>query len=196
MHLFEQLSFFFGPLLRPAKKIPAIDAQSSALDLQDFAREILIAAGAGQLATKVRVRWNTRMRSTAGRADYRQALVVLNPLLQAHEGEVERTLRHELAHLLAHARAGRRRIAPHGNEWRKACADLGLAGEKRCHNLPLPTRRRACPYLYICPQCSLEFPRTRRIRRALACLNCCRRFNRGRFASKFQLRLVRRTPPA
>ena len=57
-------------------------------------------------------------------------------------GEVERTLRHEAAHLLAHWRAGRRRIQTHGPEWRQACADLGIPGETVTHTLPLAPRRR------------------------------------------------------
>ena len=68
------------------------------------------------------------MRSTAGMAYPRRSLVTLNPRLREFgDEEVDRTLRHELAHLLAHHRAGRRRIAPHGPEWARACRDLGLA---------------------------------------------------------------------
>src|SRR4029077_20439164 len=84
--------------------------------------------------------------------------------------EVNRTLRHELAHLLAQWRVGRRRIAPHGAEWRQACRDLGIADEARCHNLPFATKSLLPPYVYRCPNCKEEFPRVRRIRRAIACL--------------------------
>jgi predicted SprT family Zn-dependent metalloprotease len=133
------------------------------------------------------------MRSAAGRADFRRNLVSLNPHLRAHgEAEVDRTLRHELAHLLAHARAGRRRISPHGPEWRQACSDLGIAGESRCHTLPFPTQTRARRFLYRCPSCKTEIPRVRRIRRSVACLACCRRHNRGQYDEQFRLRLVRR----
>ncbi|HEV3394003.1 MAG TPA: SprT-like domain-containing protein, partial [Chthoniobacterales bacterium] len=104
--------------------------------------------------------------------------------------EIERTLRHELAHLLAQWRAGRRRIAPHGSEWRQACRDLGIADEARCHNLPFVTKAYSRRYIYRCPNCKEEFPRVRRIRRAIACLACCRKHNGGDFDPRFRLRLT------
>ena len=159
--------------------------------LEAKARELLHSLGASAIADRVEVHWSSRLRTAAGRADYRRMLITLNPRLVAHgEEEIDRTFRHELAHLLAHRRAGRRRIQPHGSEWRKACADLGIAGEARCHSLPFPVRQRVRPFLYRCPACQREFPRVRRIRRGLACLACCRRHNRGRYDERFRLRLV------
>jgi len=138
---------------------------------------------------------NPRLRTAAGRADFRSKLVSLNPRLREHgEAEIDRTLRHELAHLVAHLRAGRRRISPHGPEWRQACCDLGIGDERRCHTLPFPTRPRARRYLYRCPKCAADFPRVRRMKRAVACLACCRRHNRGAYDKQFQLRLVRASP--
>ena len=76
--------------------------------------------------------------------DYSAQLISLNPRLCEHGAdEIDRTLRHELAHLLAQFRAGRRRILPHGAEWREACRDLGIADEKRCHTLPFCVTNRA-----------------------------------------------------
>lgn len=181
--------------------------------LESQARELLRALGANELARKVRVEWNPRLKTCAGRADYREKLISLNPLLeggtqrpvrlappsalrtlsserQIHLDEVDRTLRHELAHLLAQSRVGRRRIAPHGREWRQACADLGIADEARCHNLPFATKAYAPRYLYRCPSCKQEFPRVRRIRRAIACLACCRKHSRGDFDPRFRLKLT------
>jgi predicted SprT family Zn-dependent metalloprotease len=111
--------------------------------------------------------------------------------LQEHgAAEIDRTLRHELAHLLAQSRAGRRRISPHGAEWRAACRDLGIEEEGRCHTLPFPTTHQARRFLYRCPTCGSDFPRVRQLRRATACLACCRRHNRGKFHRRFRLRLV------
>ena len=84
------------------------------------------------------------------------------------------TLIHELAHLLAHERAGRRRIAPHGAEWRRACSDLGLTDEKRTHDLPLPRRVIARRHHYRCPSCGTAIARVQPLRRGSACLCCCR----------------------
>jgi len=160
--------------------------------LEAKAREILGALDAAELAISVQVEWNARLFSAAGRADYRRKLVSLNPRLREHDAaEIDRTLRHELAHLLAQSRTGRRRVAPHGAEWRKACRDLGIGDESRTHTLPFPIKRRSRPFLYECPRCRKEFPRVRRIKRAVACLECCRKFNRGKFEKSAQLRLVK-----
>jgi SprT protein len=154
--------------------------------------DLLAEAGAPEVAQKVRVAWNSRLTTTAGMARYRENLVVLNPRLQDFSaGEVDRTLRHELAHLLAHARHRRRRIAPHGGEWQQACRDLGLHDEKRCHELPLPRRTVARRHFYACSHCGANYPRVRPIRRKVACLKCCRTHNRGQFHERFVLRKVR-----
>ena len=159
-------------------------------DLEANARELLRSLGAAQIAGELRVEWNSRLKTAAGRADYRQKLVSLNPRLFEYPIEVDRTLRHELAHILAQFRAGRRRIPPHGAEWRQACCDLGIADEKRCHNLPFPARTYVARFLYRCPNCHQEFPRVRRVRRAVACLTCCRKHNGGGFDPRFRLRPV------
>ena len=161
--------------------------QDESLTVQ--AANLLIAAGAAEVAQKVRVVWNSRLTTTAGLARFRENIVVLNPRLQDFsEAEVDRTLRHELAHLLAHSRARRRRIAPHGAEWQMACRDLGLDDEKRCHDLPLPRRTVARKHFYACIHCRAVYPRVRPIRRKVACLKCCRAHNRGQFHERFLLR--------
>ena len=159
-------------------------------DLELKAREILYAVGAKRLADLIRVGWNPRLKTAAGRADSRAKLISLNPRLSDYgEVEIDRTLRHELAHLLAQFRGGRRRILPHGPEWRDACRDLGIGDEVRCHNLPFPISERARRFFYKCPNCAREFPRVRRIKRAVACLACCRAQNGGEFDARFRLRL-------
>jgi SprT protein len=169
----------------------ALQFRGRDVELEQIARHLLRALGATRVATELRVEWNSRLKTTAGRADYRQKLISLNPRLFEHPTEIDRTLRHELAHILAQFRAGRRRIRAHGDEWRIACRDLGINDEKRCHNLPFPVNERARRYLYKCPNCQRDFPRSRRIKRAVACLACCRAQNGGEFDARFRLRLVR-----
>jgi predicted SprT family Zn-dependent metalloprotease len=185
---FKQLELSFRPNVVVASQSETKCYSGSELESQ--ARELLRSLGADKLAREVRVEWNSRMRSAAGRADYREKLISLNPLLQNHGDEIDRTLRHELAHLLAQWRVGRRRIAPHGPEWRQACRELGIADEARCHNLPFATKSFLPRYVYICPNCKEKFPRVRRIRRAIACLACCRKHNGGDFDPRFRLRLM------
>ena len=196
MPLLRQLEFVLaGQALRLPKSEPASDAlalqfQGLDPDLERQARELLRANGASRIATDLRVEWNSRLKTAAGRADYRQKLILLNPRLFEHPAEIDRTLRHELAHVLAQFRAGRRRIQPHGDEWRAACRDLAIGDEKRCHNLPFAARTYATRFVYRCPNCQKEFPRVRRVRRAVACLACCRKHNGGEFDARFRLRLV------
>ncbi len=255
----RQLEFLFVgqahrlPLPKPAGGAPALQfAHRRDVALESQARELLRQLGANKLGREIRVEWNPRLKTCAGRADHRKKLISLNPrLLNLDDGlagldpgvrkleskkrssltskpsvegtsrklecnmhsssvgnsesvsrrgaphpmvddEIDRTLRHELAHLLAQWRAGRRRIAPHGIEWRQACCDLGIADEARCHNLPFATRTYAARYVYVCPNCKEKFPRVRRIRRAIACLVCCRKHNGGDFDPRFRLKRVNR----
>jgi SprT protein len=160
--------------------------------LLQTARELLRSIGAKRIATELRVEWNSCLKTAAGRADHHQKLISLNPRLVEHPAEIDRTLRHELAHILAQFRAGRRRISPHGSEWQQACRDLGIAGEKRCHTLPFPAKRYAPRFIYRCPNCRRDFPRVRKIKRTVACLACCRAHNRGEFDIRFRLELVNR----
>lgn len=170
---------------------PSLVVLGRDFELESNARAILEGLDASELAKALQVEWNARLFSAAGRADFRRKLVSLNPRLREQDAkEIDRTLRHELAHLLAQFRAGRRRVAPHGAEWKRACRDLGIANEPRTHALPFPVQRRTRRFLYLCPRCRKEFPRARRLKRALACLDCCRKFNRGKFHRSAQLRLV------
>jgi SprT protein len=156
--------------------------------LTQTCREWALSLGLPRLAENVVVYWNARMRSTAGRAWWPQRCIELNPKIREIDPQhTQRTLLHELAHLVAYERAGRKRIAPHGAEWRNACADLGIAGESVCHHLPLPTRQQAYRYHYVCPHCQRDFPRKRKITRAYACADCCKRHAQGRFDKRFLL---------
>src|SRR2546423_1589085 len=91
------------PPVVPASPVPAPKPRSDAEICLDLARSLLRAAQCPELAGRVQVRWNSRMRSTAGVAHLSRSLVVLNPRLQQFgDLEIDRTLRHELAHLLAY----------------------------------------------------------------------------------------------
>lgn len=163
--------------------------------LEAESRRWLLSLGMDDGAGKVQVVWNAKLRSTAGYARWPQWLVELNPRLVEFEGQVDRTLKHELAHLIAYARAGRRRIEPHGLEWRQACADLGIPDESARHTLPLPRTKQQRKFVYACPACQMIVERVKRFRRHTACLACCRKHNRGAFDPRFQFVLVHRKEP-
>lgn len=155
----------------------------------DGAISLLEQLAGEEYASSVKIVWNRRMRSTAGRAFLNLAKVELNPkLLQLGENplpNVEQTLLHELAHLLAHHRFGRG-IAAHGTEWKQACADLGIPGESATHSLPLPSRKQRRKWRYTCPACLEIIDRVKRMRGDSACYPCCKKYNRGKFHSRYK----------
>ncbi len=157
--------------------------------LEGVASDLLASAGCAGL--RVSVFWNHALRTTAGLANWRLLRITLNPrLVGVSAGEVRRTLVHELAHLLAQHRAGRRKISAHGPEWKLACADLGIPGEPRCHSLPFERRQLKKQFFYECPVCATVMARVRRQRRKVACLRCCRQFNAGAYSEKFRFREI------
>lgn len=165
---------------------PATPEQSPGSELS-LAKQRLVELGMTRLGRELQVKWNPRMRSTAGRATWPDAIVELNPLLRdIGEDEVQRTLLHELAHLVAFERAGRRKIRPHGPEWQRACADLGIAGESASHRLELPSRSMRRNWLYVCPHCFVEVARVRRMRGTSACWPCCRAYSGGEYDERFK----------
>lgn len=178
-----------APPPEPAKAAIEAKAERDA-ELEAQARGWLEQLDLPGMARLLSVEWNPRLRSTAGYAHYTQCRVELNPRLREFEGQVERTLKHELAHLVAHHRAGRRRIEPHGAEWRAACADLGIPDERARHSLPLPRNEVERKFIYICPQCRHTVRRARKFRSARACLSCCNSYAGGKFDVRFKFKLV------
>lgn len=159
--------------------------------LERLGRDLLATNNAQGLAEKLTVFWNSRMKTTAGRALYRTFSIQLNPAIRAFgEKEIDLTFRHELAHLLAKFRNQNRKIAPHGIEWRMACSDLGIPHESRCHSLPLPQTRKKRPYSYRCPSCQTLITRTIPLRGKAACKRCCRLFSAGKYDPRFVFEIV------
>ncbi len=153
-----------------------------------WCQELSEGLGLDELAGRVRVFWNGRMRSCAGRAFWPQGVIQLNPrLLEISEEEVERTILHELAHLVSYERNPRRRIQAHGVEWKLACCDLGIPGERATHQLELPVRRMAKRWKYSCPECGVSFEKVRRFRGAVACYECCQNLNDGGYDRRYRL---------
>jgi predicted SprT family Zn-dependent metalloprotease len=164
------------------------------VELEERARS-LINPLSPKLASQIIVGWNSRMSTTAGVAIAARSEVWLNPSLRAiSDKEIERTLLHELAHLLAHYRHSFRRyprIQPHGIEWREACSDLGIAGEPRTHQLPFKARRMNRRYRLRCPACGESHERVRAPKRRIACLRCCRLHHGGRYHERFRLEILK-----
>lgn len=171
------------PSLGLEKSLPPSDAGLTA-----WCQEAAQGLSLPELSRRVRVTWNARMQTTAGRAWWPDRWIELNPKLKEFPAEeLWRTLKHELAHLVAYERSGRRRIEPHGHEWQIACADLGIPHEQPYHSLPLKRRRMKRNFAYTCPWCLETFRRVRRISRVVACYSCCQKHSAGAFDIRFRL---------
>lgn len=186
----SQLSLFFGVGVKkvlPTQKFSLHKNHDPKLEALARERLRLLAP---ELSTLIVVGWNSRMRTTAGVAIAAKWEIWLNPAIrEISEHEVERTLLHELAHLLAQFRHGRRRLQPHGEEWRDACRDLGIAGESRTHQMPLKVRRMKKQYRLHCPVCGQSHDRVRAPKRRVACLSCCSKYHGGKYHERFRLEI-------
>lgn len=188
--LLQQFEFKWVSWLRGRALPPAPRQRADACDcaLAAWCAETAHHLGLPELAGRVSVAWNPRMQTTAGRAWWPDRVIELNPKLKAlPPEELWRTLKHELAHLVAYERCGRRHTDPHGPEWRAACADLGIPGEKPYHTLPFKRRRVKRNYIYLCPHCMTELRRVRPIHRSVACYACCRKYSSGTYDARFRL---------
>src|SRR5215469_11913284 len=68
-----------APDLTSSSEKPIHLGPISALEAEG--RELLCSLGAKRIATQLRVKWNSCLQTAAGRADYRQKLISLNPRL-------------------------------------------------------------------------------------------------------------------
>lgn len=184
-----KFSFLETPVAGIAEIEPVRTPLEADLDASSRCAALAENLGLPDLAARLVVRWNGRMRSTAGRATWPLALIEINPRLrEISPEEVRRTILHELAHLVAYERSPKRRIPAHGREWRRACVDLGIPGEKATHELSLPSRTLKRQWRYCCPGCESSFERVRRFKSRVACYECCRRTNGGDYHDDFRLR--------
>ena len=91
----------------------------------------------------------------------------------------ERLVRNTILHEIAHVHAGPK--AKHGPVWRERAVALNISPE-RCYN----SREVAAPtpsFVGTCPNCGHTVRRHRRTR--IACGDCCRKYNGGRFDAQY-----------
>ena len=100
------------------------------------------------------------------------------------ESEVRDVILHEIAHSLAFIRYGSQ-IKSHGIEWSRTAKKIGCTGN-RCHNAP---NRPKPKYLGICSNCGRKIRSHRRT--IIACGECCRKYNNGKFDVKFLIKWVK-----
>jgi len=98
------------------------------------------------------IKWTLRGGTVAGTAKPEKWEVLLHPGYYKKYGQkyLDRTVVHEIAHLITYAVYGR--VKPHGKEWKYVMKTLGVKNIKRCHNYD-PTglvNRMKKEYVYSC----------------------------------------------
>lgn len=130
----------------------------AARDLERRATELLLSWRV--LDTRVRILWNRRLTTTAGRAFVRNGRVELNPtLLRKAPDQLDVVLVHEVAHVAAFRLFGAN-IPAHGRHWRSLMRLAGLPPDVT-HDIPIDRAprarvrrtRRAFVYLRVCEAC-------------------------------------------
>jgi predicted SprT family Zn-dependent metalloprotease len=97
--------------------------------------ETLEKLGCSDLIGKITLRWNHRLRTTAGRANYGHRRIELSSAIWEHFTEQQRyqTLVHEVCHIVNRHLNGRN-ANPHGWRWKMLMVKMGLSPD-RCHDL-------------------------------------------------------------
>jgi len=93
---------------------------------------------------------------------------------------VRLTILHEIAHVLAGVENGHNKI------WQSKCIEIGGNGRR----ITPTNKTQQYKYRYICDTCKFVFHRYRKMSSTMACKNCCKRFNNGKYSAEYILRLV------
>ncbi|HEY3780145.1 MAG TPA: SprT-like domain-containing protein [Fimbriimonadaceae bacterium] len=114
------------------------------------------------LGYTARIAWRG-YRVSAGMAYYKTGIIGLSRIVLQDEAQMQLTLRHEYAHLLAYVRHGKAG-AGHGEPWKQAMIDLGLPPKVR-HNYEVQRNAKRQQVGYLCQRCGTVLVRSRRLPR-------------------------------
>lgn len=96
--------------------------------------------------------------------------------------EIEGTIKHEIAHALGHIHFG---ASGHCKRWKRVAIAIGDDGQ-RCYD----SKKVSMPkgkYVFACMNCSKEVTYHKKTTTIKACGDCCRKYNNGKYTSRFQL---------
>ena len=115
-------------------------------------------------------------RSSLGMCYYYKKTIAVSRynVIYNSEDVVRNTILHEIAHVLA----GKQKEYGHGKIWRDIAKSIGCDGY-RCGSMIVPPK-----FLGVCPSCSREFKKSRRLKNE-ACGSCCKRYNNGLWHESF-----------
>lgn len=120
-----------------------------------------------------------------GETPLHRHLIFIEPEMQARSVEV--TIAHELIHLADRVNGTPRRHRHHGYD-SIAADEAAITGygleelrnllhEESTKREQMRRERRPIRYLYACPSCGKEYPRTRRYSQAVSCSSCDKSYN-------------------
>ena len=130
-------------------------------------------------------RWSTRKRAI-GACNSTKKIIYLSKEIfstNSHKShEFEDTIRHELAHALDNIMRG---TSDHGPAWKRIASQLLATPVSTSDKMERVESR----YLKVCPNCNYTAAAHKRTRRAgtTACLQCCNKYNGGRYSNKYIL---------
>lgn len=144
-----------------------------------------------------RLRWNTRLRSSAGRfvPGAKRFGYLLPPTIEVAsyltklpdaDHHVRDTVGHEMIHYWLWER---RRPYGHTPEFYQKMTEMGVSR----FNKTAP--KKSPQYIYTCQHCHRVFEFIRKFKGRIACANCCKSHNRGRFDARFVLKLSKVLTP-
>ena len=144
------------------------------------------------------LKWNSRLRSSAGRfipgsrkffKEYPPQIEVASYLLEEQNAEalIRDTVAHEMIHYWLWVR---RRPYGHTPDFLTKMREMGVSRYN-----PVP-RVRPVKYVYQCQSCQKSFPARKKLG-VLACASCCKEFSQGKYDPRFKLVLFKKmvSPP-
>lgn len=131
------------------------------MDLQSSAQALLL-----ELCERFPIGYTPKIawrgyRVSAGMAYYKTGIIGLSKTVIQTEEQMQDTLKHEYAHLLAYKRHGRAGIG-HGDPWKQAMIDVGLQPKVRhCYEVQRNSPRQQVGYT--CQRCGTVLVRNRKL---------------------------------
>ena len=164
--LFENMG-----VCRPRAELPTVDDLRHMFDI--YNRQYFD----GRLP-HVKIRYSKRMLAAGGYFPQKSEIRISEKYHAYFPDEVYDTLKHEMIHII-HLK--------HDAAFRKLARRIGASLRANEH----PDLRRPPRYVYVCPSCLAEYPRTRRLRMA-----SCGRCSKGGFDPRYKLVLKKKSKRA
>jgi predicted SprT family Zn-dependent metalloprotease len=119
-----------------------------------------------------------------GYCDYKNKKISISATLTELNSEerVLNTILHEIAHALAGHKAG------HGLLWKEKAIAIGCDGSRLYNSEEVQGVEK--PFIGTCKSCGKVIERHKR--KKIACGNCCKKLNKGKFSSKYLFKWERK----